>query len=109
MMCANLFSAFCGSLIYCKWKACVKPYSHSDGATDSSIVLAQGPDTAAHGSCTKSNTGIIFYTSSEIDAAYGGNDFSSTTLGGYTFGIALPPDALMANSYEYIGLIVCLL
>jgi cellobiose dehydrogenase (acceptor) len=69
-------------------------------------VLAQGPDIATHGYFTEPNTGITFYTSSETDAAYGGDDFSSTTLGGFTFGIALPSDALTVNSYEYIGLIV---
>lgn len=71
-----------------------------------SSVLAQGPDIATHGYYTEPNTGIIFYTSSETDAAYDGEDFASSSLGGFTFGIALPPNALTVNSYDYIGLIV---
>lgn len=69
-------------------------------------VLAQGPDVATHGYYTEPNTGIVFYTSSETDAAYAGDEFSTTTLGGFTFGIALPGNALTVDSYDYIGLII---
>jgi cellobiose dehydrogenase (acceptor) len=73
------------------------------------VVRAQGPDIATHGTFTEPNTGIVFYTSSETNAAYEGEDFSSTSLGGFTFGIALPSNALTVDSSEYIGLIVCFL
>lgn len=69
-------------------------------------VLAQGPDVAVHGYYIEPNTGITFYTSSAIDGPYEGDDFSPTSVGGFTFGMALPPSALTVNSYDYIGLIV---
>jgi hypothetical protein len=33
-------------------------------------------------------------------------EFSSVSWGGYTWGIALPENALTVDSYDYIGLIV---
>ena len=70
-------------------------------------VLAQ--DIATHGYYTEPNTGIVFYTSSEANGNITGDgEFSSVSWGGYTWGIALPENALTVNSYDYIGLIVSL-
>jgi cellobiose dehydrogenase (acceptor) len=66
--------------------------------------LAQ--DYATHGMYTEPTTGISFYTSMEADGASTGS-FTTTTLGGFTFGMALPGNAATVDSYEYIGLIVC--
>lgn len=69
-------------------------------------MLAQ--DFAAHGTYTEPNTGIIFYTSYEVNGTVEGDgEFSLTSWGGFTFGIALPENALTVDSFEYIGLIVC--
>lgn len=71
------------------------------------IVLAQ--DLASHGYYTEPNTGIIFYTSYEPNGTISGDgEFSEVSWGGYTFGIALPENALTVNSYDYIGMIVSL-
>ncbi len=72
-------------------------------------MLAQGPNIATHGYFTEPNTGVAFYTSFETNADYRGDDFSSTSLGGFAFGNALPENALTINSHEYIGLIVCIM
>ncbi|TVY40768.1 Cellobiose dehydrogenase, partial [Lachnellula subtilissima] len=70
-----------------------------------SPVLAQ--DFAAHGTYTEPNTGIIFYTSYEVNGTVEGDgEFSEVSLGGFTFGIALPENALTVDSFEYIGLII---
>jgi cellobiose dehydrogenase (acceptor) len=66
-------------------------------------VLAQ--DFAQHGMFTEPNTNITFYTSYEPDGS-DPNGFSSASIGGYTFGIALPPSAATVDFYDYIGLIV---
>lgn len=64
-------------------------------------------DFAAHGYYTEPNTGITFYTSSEVNGTIvGDGEFSLVSEGGYTFGMALPPSALTTDSYDYIGLIV---
>lgn len=64
-------------------------------------------DFAAHGYYTEPNTGITFYTSTEVNGTIvGDGEFSLVSLGGYTFGMALPPSALTTDSYDYIGLIV---
>ena len=69
-------------------------------------MLAQ--DFATHGTYTEPNTGIIFYTSTEANGTVTGDgEFSETSLGGFTFGIALPENALTVDSFDYIGLIVC--
>lgn len=71
-----------------------------------SAVLAQD-DVASHGTYTEPNTGITFYTSNQANGTITGDgDESRVSLGGFTFGIALPGNALTVNSYEYIGLIV---
>ena len=62
-------------------------------------------DFAAHGLYTDPNTNITFYTSVEADGAVN-SDFSTTAVGGYTFGMALPPSAATTDFYDYIGLIV---
>lgn len=68
-------------------------------------VLAQ--DIATHGYFTEPNTGIVFYTSSEANGTIvGDGEFSTVSWGGYTWGIALPENALTVDSYEYLGLIV---
>jgi hypothetical protein len=68
--------------------------------------LAQ--DYATHGTFTEPNTGISFYTSIEANGAISGDgDMSTVSVGGFTFGIALPGNAATVDSYEYIGLIVC--
>ncbi len=62
---------------------------------------------ASHGFYTEPNTGIAFYTSNQANGTITGDgDESRVSLGGFTFGIALPGNALTVNSYEYIGLIV---
>ncbi|EMR89102.1 putative cellobiose dehydrogenase protein [Botrytis cinerea BcDW1] len=64
-------------------------------------------DFAAHGYYTEPNTGITFYTSTEVNGTIvGDGEFSLVSLGGYTFGMALPPSALTTDSYDYIGLII---
>ncbi len=68
-------------------------------------ILAQ--DIATHGYYTEPNTGITFYTSSEPNGTIAGDgEMSPVSLGGFTFGIALPPNALTVDTHEYIGLIV---
>ncbi|TAQ89554.1 cellobiose dehydrogenase [Chlorociboria aeruginascens] len=60
-----------------------------------------------HGTYTDPTTGIVFYTSVEVDGTFSGDgEFTTTTVGGYTFGLALPENALTVDSYEYIGLII---
>jgi cellobiose dehydrogenase (acceptor) len=71
--------------------------------TAASSVLAQ--DFAQHGTFKEPNTNITFYTAFEPN----GTDpqgFSQASIGGYTFGIALPPSAATVDFYDYIGLIV---
>lgn len=68
-------------------------------------VLAQ--DLASHGYYTEPNTGITFYTSNEANGTVEGDgEFSEVSLGGYTWGIALPENALTVDSYDYIGLFI---
>jgi hypothetical protein len=68
-------------------------------------VIAQ--DFAAHGTYTEPNTGITFYTSYETNGTVvGDGEFSTVSWGGYTSGIALPENALIVDSYDYLGLIV---
>lgn len=70
-------------------------------------VVAQG-DVAVHGYYTEPVTGITFYTSSEPNGTVIGDGFfSPVSLGGFTWGIALPESALTVDSYDYIGLLVC--
>ncbi|TVY55538.1 Cellobiose dehydrogenase [Lachnellula cervina] len=70
-----------------------------------SAVLAQ--DFASHGTYTEPNTGIVFYTSFETNGTVEGDgEFSEVSWGGFTFGIALPENALTVDSFEYIGLII---
>lgn len=60
-----------------------------------------------HGYYTEPNTGITFYTSFEPNGTISGDgEFSEVSWGGYTFGIALPENALTVDSYDYIGMIV---
>jgi cellobiose dehydrogenase (acceptor) len=66
-------------------------------------VLAQ--DLATHGTFTEPNTGITFYTSYEQNGTNTGWG-STTSLGGYTWGIALPPSAATTDFPDYIGLLV---
>jgi cellobiose dehydrogenase (acceptor) len=67
--------------------------------------LAQ--DFAVHGTFTEPATGISFYTSVETNGTIEGDgDLSTVSLGGFTFGIALPGNAATVDSHEYIGLIV---
>lgn len=64
-------------------------------------------DIATHGYYTEPNTGIVFYTSTETNGTVEGDgEFSSVSWGGYTWGIALPENALTVDSFEYIGLLV---
>ncbi|OBT67703.1 hypothetical protein VE03_03484 [Pseudogymnoascus sp. 23342-1-I1] len=69
-------------------------------------VIAQG-DVAVHGYYTEPVTGITFYTSSEPNGTVIGDGFfSPVSLGGFTWGIALPESALTVDSYDYIGLLI---
>jgi cellobiose dehydrogenase (acceptor) len=71
-------------------------------------VLAQ--DLATHGTFVEPTTGISFYTSVEANGTIvGDGEFSTVSLGGFTFGMVLPGNAATVDSYEYIGLIVCFL
>lgn len=75
--------------------------------TDIRGIAAQ--DVAVHGYYTEPTTGIIFYTSSEPNGTVIGDGFfSPVSLGGFTWGIALPEDAMTVDSYDYIGLLVSL-
>ena len=68
-------------------------------------ALAQ--DFASHGTITEPTTGITFYTSSEANGAVTGDgEFSTTSVGGFTHGVALPGNAATVDATEYIGLIV---
>ncbi len=70
-------------------------------------VRASAQDFATHGVYTEPNTGITFYTSSEINGTITGDgELSTVSWGGFTFGMALPPTALTIDTHEYIGLIV---
>lgn len=70
-----------------------------------STVFSQ--DFAAHGMYTEPNTGITFYTSYELDGPItGGGEFSMTSVGGFTFGMALPESAATTDFHDYIGLVV---
>ena len=68
-----------------------------------SSVLAQ--DFAQHGTFTEPTTNITFYTSYEPDGVDPGG-FSQASIGGYTFGVAFPPEATTVDYFDYIGLIV---
>jgi len=72
---------------------------------DIRMVAAQ--DVAVHGYYTEPVTGIIFYISSEPNGTVIGDGFfSPVSLGGFTWGIALPENAMTVDSYDYIGLLV---
>ncbi|KAH8672005.1 putative cellobiose dehydrogenase [Tricladium varicosporioides] len=67
-------------------------------------VVAQ--DFAAHGTYTDSKSGIQFYTSYEVNGTItGSGEMSTVSLGGFTFGMALPADAATKDASEYIGYI----
>jgi cellobiose dehydrogenase (acceptor) len=62
---------------------------------------------ASHGMYTEPNTKFTFFISTEADGPVSGDgEFSETTLGGYTYGVALPGNAATVDATEYIGLIV---
>ncbi len=63
---------------------------------------------SSHGTYTEPNTGITFYTSVQANGKIAGGDGwgSLVSDGGFTFGIALPENALTVDADEYIGLIV---
>ncbi|KFY02053.1 hypothetical protein O988_02378 [Pseudogymnoascus sp. VKM F-3808] len=72
-----------------------------------SIRMVAAQDVAVHGYYTEPVTGIIFYTSSEPNGTVIGDGFfSPVSLGGFTWGIALPENAMTVDSYDYIGLLV---
>ncbi|KAL2258798.1 hypothetical protein VTK26DRAFT_7745 [Humicola hyalothermophila] len=64
-------------------------------ALAASLYLQQGLAQMTEGSHTDPDTGIQFKT------------WSATDGGAFTFGIALPPDALTNDASEYIGLLRC--
>ncbi len=72
------------------------------------VVNAVGAqDFATHGTYTEPNTNITFYTSFEPNGAISGDgEFAQASVGGFTFGLALPANALTVDAKEYIGLIV---
>jgi len=62
---------------------------------------------ASHGMYTEPNTGIKFFLSTEADGPVSGDgEFSETSVGGFQFGVVLPPNAATVDSSEYIGMIV---
>ncbi|KFY32664.1 hypothetical protein V495_08851 [Pseudogymnoascus sp. VKM F-4514 (FW-929)] len=74
-----------------------------------SIRMVAAQDVAVHGYYTEPVTGIIFYTSSEPNGTVIGDGFfSPASLGEFTWGIALPENAMTVDSYDYIGLLVSL-
>ncbi|KAL3423699.1 cellobiose dehydrogenase [Phlyctema vagabunda] len=57
-------------------------------------------------SYTEPNTGITFWTTGMNNGTISGDGiFSTVSLGGYEFGIVLPPEATTTNTYDYIGMI----
>ncbi|KAF4624197.1 hypothetical protein G7Y89_g13978 [Cudoniella acicularis] len=62
---------------------------------------------ASHGIYTEPNTKITFYTSTQSNGNITGDgEFSTVSWGGFTFGMALPANALTVDTHEYIGLII---
>jgi cellobiose dehydrogenase (acceptor) len=57
---------------------------------------------------TDSKTGITFDTWSATDAPPNGDSEGPQTSGGFTFGVALPADALTTDATEFIGYMVCI-
>lgn len=84
--------------------------SVSEDVTYCEIVLngVSGQDFADHKArYTEPNTGITFWTAYQANGTVEGDgEFSTVSLGGYAFGIALPENAATVNSYEYIGMLV---
>lgn len=77
----------------------------ADGWIVIGAVVAQ--DFAAHGTYTDPKSGIQFYTSYEVNGTItGSGEMSTVSLGGFTFGMALPADAATKDASEYIGYIV---
>jgi cellobiose dehydrogenase (acceptor) len=88
--------------LYCEFEPSFRTKSNKSKAIH---VTAQ--DFATHGYYTEPNTNVTFYTSSEANGTITGDgEFSQVSFGGFTFGLALPPNALTVDSHEYIGLIV---
>ncbi|KAH6670475.1 hypothetical protein B0J14DRAFT_97535 [Halenospora varia] len=68
-------------------------------------VLAQ--DFATHGTYTEPNTGMTFYTSYISSGAIQSGGYNTQTcVGGFTFGMTLPPEATTTNKFDYLGLII---
>ncbi|EHL03777.1 putative Cellobiose dehydrogenase [Glarea lozoyensis 74030] len=75
------------------------------GLSSLNAIVAQ--DFASHGIYTEPVTGITFFASEETNGTITGDgEFSTVSWGGFTFGVALPPDALSRDTHEYIGLII---
>lgn len=55
---------------------------------------------------TDPETGIVFNTWSATDGPIQGEGYGSVSLGGFTFGMALPSDALTVDANEFIGYLV---
>uniref|UniRef100_L7JP18 CBM1 domain-containing protein n=1 Tax=Pyricularia oryzae (strain P131) TaxID=1143193 RepID=L7JP18_PYRO1 len=66
--------------------------------------LAQGPLPQVY---TDPETGIVFNTWSATDGPIQGEGYGSVSLGGFTFGMALPSDALTVDANEFIGYLEC--
>jgi len=68
-------------------------------------VLAQNPNYGVKGYYTEPNTGINFWATTFPNGTATGWG-STNSLGGYTFGLALPENAATVNSADYLGLLV---
>lgn len=55
---------------------------------------------------TEPNTGMKFYASYQTDDGAPGGMLDGRSWGGFTEGVALPPNAATTDATEFIGLIV---
>jgi len=106
MKTTNFLTGVLGAALSCELHLKSNLHNLSNRRLGGNAVLAQ--DFATHGMYTEPTTGISFYTSVEGNGAVTGDgEFSQTSVGGFTFGVALPGDAATVDSSEYIGIIVC--
>ncbi|KAL8294336.1 hypothetical protein RB597_007947 [Gaeumannomyces tritici] len=68
------------------------------------FAAAQGPAPTVW---TEPGSGIVFNTWSAENAPTQGEGYGPRSLGGYTFGVALPSNALTVDATEFIGYLEC--